>query len=186
MAAAPAKSEPEPVKAYDPWDRLEKGHVPGDIANAERGYQYTYAATKDYLANPAGLADWRQRHERRGFEPRNGPLCKAPGGEYHVSEPSAEIWRQPEALAADEWRVKLAECCFNKHWASHTLVRHPGSVPQVSIPLRDAVLEWHALQGTGRPDHTKMDPEKAKALKGRILNLVRKEPVHPGARPTGD
>lgn len=174
--AAPKSIETEPATGpnYDPFDGLAKGIVPGDIVNAEAGYQYTYAATKDYAGAAPALADWRAKHRARGFEPINGPEYKGPQRpEYHASEPSAEIWRRPQSRRDDEWRAETAQRVFNRNFASYYL-RHTGALPWLPVRLRDAMFTWHGLKGDGKGE--KHTPE----LRAEIINLCRRMPVHPG------
>lgn len=173
--AAEATMPPDAKPAVaSPFDRLEKGLAPGDIANAEPGWQYVYTPTRDYVASPAALADWRLKMRARGFEPINGPeYAGAQRREYHASEPSAEIWRRPSQMRDDEWRAELAAKCFSRHFASYYL-RHVGALPWLPVKLRDAMFEWHGLKGDGKGErHT---PE----LRQAIITMCRRMKVHPG------
>lgn len=174
MAAARTEGQAAPASSYSPFDKIEKGVVPGDVVNAERGYQYTYTPAKDYASSPAALADWRMKMRERGFEPVNGPEYKGQmRPEYHASEPSAEIWRRPQSLYDDEWRAALAAKCFSYHFADYYR-RHTGALPWLPVKLRDAIFTWHGLKGDGKGmQHTP-------ALRAEIINLCRRVKVHPG------
>lgn len=172
----PAPAAPATKPAYSPFDRIEKGLVPGDIANADPDYQYIYTPARDYVAQPAALEDWRLKMEARQFVPRNGPKYRGPPcSEYHVSEPSAEIWRRPKALRDDEWRASLAALVLdNRHFANYHQ-RHPGQMPWLSQTLRDLMYERHGLKGDGK------GPKNTPELRAKIINQCRKMKVHPGA-----
>lgn len=174
---APSSEIPTPAKSsgYSPFDKIEKGLVAGDIANAEDGYQYIYTPAKDYAGAPAALVDWRLKMRARGFEPITGPEYRGSARpEYHASEPSAEIWRRPSHLRDDEWRAQLAALCLdNRHFAYYHK-RHPGESPWLTTRLRDAMYERHGLKGDGK------GPRNTPEIRATIINLCRRMKVHPG------
>lgn len=163
------------AESYSPFDKLEKQLVPGDIANTEDGFQYIYTPTRDYVGQGPALADWRLKMKARGFKPVNGPEYRgAQRPEYHVSEPSAEIWRRPAKLRDDEWRAQLAWLCLENRYFAEYHKRHPGALPWLPQALRDAIYERFNLKGDGKGEVN--TPE----LRARIISLCRRMKVHPG------
>lgn len=171
-AAAIPTNKPKVATAtnYDPWSKL--GASGSELVNAEAGWDYRYTPTKDYPPDGRALDEWRNRLAARGFEPRNGPRATESGNEFHLSEPTAEIWRRPVALQEEEWRVKLADLVMRPGYAEHYKA-YPGAVPALPIELRDAMFAFH---------NKKLPPAKRPTV-ADIRALCREVPVHPGVSP---
>lgn len=167
---APAnKPVVETNTSYDPFASL--GKSAGELVGTDPGRDYRYTPARDYPPDGVALEDWRNRLAARGFVAENGPRAKGPTAVFHPSEPTAEIWSRPQALADDEWRARhLATNVLRRSFFVH-FKNHPTQAPRMSERLRRAMFAYHGQsdrRGDGRP------------TKEEILALCREEPVHPG------
>lgn len=165
------------------WDVLDEGASSDLVSGTEHGWDYRFLIGSAYPADGRALYEDRQRLAERKFVPVSGPLYKGPARREHVpSQPTAEVWRRPQAEADDDWRLELARSCLNRQFARayfRRCVTHQVATRWLSEPLEYAMLVFHGLA----KDTKGVFPIPRSLAHERkvIINLARRTVVHPNA-----
>lgn len=172
---------PTPANVDDlVWDSLA-GEDSGDlVVNAEKGYVYTWLRPADYPPDGRQIQHERQKYVTRGWEPRNGPLCKNPGPEYVTNRPELEIWRVSQARYDNEWRADMARSVLDRRYADryYRWTEKGNKKPGLPAGIVSAMYAFHGLMVIpGKP----VPPTRE-----QLIAMVRRMPVHPGVESVSD
>ena len=161
------------------WQSFETEDSGSLVANAERGHVYGWLRPADYPPDGRQVQHERQKLITRGWEPRNGPLCKAPGPEYVPNRPELEIWRVSQSRFDNEWRVDMARSVLDRRYADrHYRWCEKGSKKGLPQNIATAMYAFHGLMAIpGKP---------TPPTREQMIAMVRRMPVHPGVEAVSD
>lgn len=167
--------QPAPDNLLDKaWEELDGDSGPADIIGAEPGWRYTTIRPADYPVDGREVHAIRQRLTTRGYEPVSGPLYKGPPRpEYVAGRPDLELWRMPQALADNEWRIEMARTVLDpraasRYWRHSIKGGRRGGLPK---NIEDGMLAFHGLITL---------PGRNPPTREQLVAMVRRMRVHPG------
>lgn len=171
----PIVPPPEDIDEYA-WQGLDSEDSGSDVANAEKGYRYTWLRAADHPPDGRQIHHERQKLVTRGFEPRSGPLYKGAmsAPEYVPNRPDLEIWRIPQKRWDNEWLVDMARQVLDRRYASRYYAHCEKGGQKGGLPknVEEAMYAFHGImQIPGRP----VPPTRE-----QLITLVRRIIPHPG------